>query len=183
MQKLYTVRSEHAIPELNLEASYTWQVYNRAVPVVAYEFAIHGYCEQEYQKLSSRYSNATVSVPEELVIIKAARQMVDRLFTEAEARELQALLPLIHPGMTFTIDEVQLPILKPDYGYCAPTELDEPGSHVCPEDFAATTGQRLGFQVAACVKFLTRYAPEDFLNNLSPARLLALRKMHAAQNG
>lgn len=183
MQKLFIVRSEHFIPEFNSVASYTWSVYRRPAPVVAYEDVIKDYCEQAYRQLAARCQGSDLIVADELLTLQVARQKVDRLFSEEEARELAALLPLIHPEMKVTLEEVELPVLKPDYSFCALDNFNALGSFVCPEDFAEITGQSLAFEVMAAISFQSCYTAEDFLNNLSPARLAALRKMHAECNG
>jgi hypothetical protein len=105
------------------------------------------------------------------------------LFTFEEAAKLQAFLLLTFPGMTVTIEEVALPVPIDDKLSSLYDKLNFNGDYVDPEDFAELESNDLNFQVIAYVNYQPRYVAEDFLKNLSPDRLAALRKMHAENNG
>ncbi len=185
MQTLYKVVSTHAIPELRVDARYSWFIYKRNNPVLPYEVAIQGYHEVEYQHLCAmRELNGTQNMATALTTYKAAREMIDELFTLAEASQLQSLLAIVHPQIITMLEEAALPVAMPRFQTASSVNnISASGSFVQPEDFADLTGHLLDFQVGATIIYLTHYTAEDFLSRLSPARLAALRKLHAEGEG
>ena len=183
MQKLYIVKSENYLSQLKANVEYTWFLHERRTPVLPYELVIQGYKEfvqAERAELPGEQSRS--SAPKKPGSRKA-REAVDALFTLEEATKLQAFLIKTFSGMNVSIEEVNLPIPIDTKLSSLYEKLNFNGDYVDPQDFAGLEGNDLDFKVTAFVSYRPRYVAEDFLKNLSPARLAALRKMHAENDG
>lgn len=197
MQKLYRVKSTYYLPQVHTNFEYHWFVYKRVAPILSYNQVVF-----QLQKTANlndetpdganlyfEIGRKNQSQPE-LISSPLGQQLVDELFTFEEACQLQLLLEGIFKvvatevEVTTTIEEVTLPFTNTGDDIRPLRQSFKLGGHyVDPFDFAAIEGNCLKFLVGAAVTGEVRYVAEDFLRNLSPARLAALRQMHAENNG
>lgn len=173
MQTLYRVKSSYYLAQAKVNFEYSWFVYKRSMPVFSAD-----------QLLQSQPENKTQSVTH-----RVGQQILAELFTLEEAEQLQALLAVVFDEeaigfkITTSLEEVTSPANLP-MGTAAQRETYQASGHyVDPYDFALLENNNLGFMVAAAINCKMHYVAEDFLRNLSPERLAALRKMHQENNG
>lgn len=174
MQRFYSVKSKYYLPQAQSVVEYSWFVYNRSVSVSAYEPVLQG---QGQPDTAQR------------VLTQAPQRLAEELFTLEEACQLQALLATVlnevatGAQVTTTVEEVALPFIL-EYKNCPLRETyQKRGEYVDPNDFAELECNNLNFMVAAAIRWETHYVAEDFLCNLSSARLAELRRMHRENNG
>ncbi len=182
MEKLYTFSSKQYIAQLQSDICYNWFVYNRCEPVQPYETVIQGYGETQYAQIALDTNRPTATNIKSR-IYQTARKTVDSLFTAHELQELQKFLAVFMPNMVYIVEEIETPItLAQAVEFLCP-DLAEASDCVDPADLCDCPEFNLNFQVSATISYQPHFVADDFLSNLSPARLEMLRVQHTEQNG
>ncbi len=168
MQNLYRVTSKYYVSQVQTDFEYSWFVYQRSQ--------------------NNQVAEQAISGKNQVAVANLSTKVINELFTFEEACQLQIVLETFFAAFAET---VQITTTIEEITACS--DLDElcsleetyqaKGEFVDPYDFATLDCNTLGFLVAAAVHNQTHYVADDFLGNLSPARLEALRQMHLECNG